>query len=334
MKNKFNGMFFRIAAVRNKNNKGFSLVGIIISMVVLGILTMSAIPTLKGILYKNQANHVSILANILINAESTYVNNNNQFKGIGGLQAAGYLAQGLGMDFVDNNPHTDCIYGTITAKDDTKICLIVNNTNRNGILREISYTLTVTSNSTVPSSNYYGYYSEIRRNIPGSSIIHKNEVEYIDPIVLGDTQGIYGRYIGKNFYITGEVCYITEHAYMNTGRGHKYTRTYSEGGLLLYFVVEAINGNNAILSYANKPSSVCTSDKSFTNSAGDTYSYTSWVGGAFQNAYLPQIWGTVKYLYWHGEMSHVPVESPGYEIEIPASYLPHLININQLNTAN
>lgn len=318
----------------NKNSKGFSLIGIIISMVAIGVLTISAIPTLKGILFENQANRVSVLANTLINAESTYVNNKNQFKGISGLQAAGYLAQGLGMDFVDNNPRTDCIYGTITAKNDTKICLGVNNANQSGTSREISYTLTITPDLPAPPFNYYNYYSEIRHNIPGSSIINKSEIEYIDPIDLGNAQGLYSRYVGKSFYITGAVCYITEHVYMNTGRGHHHERTYNGGGLLLYFIVEAIEGGKAILSYANNPYSKCTMAKSYTNNAGDTYSYSSWVGGAFQNTYLPQIWGTVRYLNWQGGMSYVPVESPGYEIEIPTGYLPHLINLNQLNTVN
>ena len=55
---------------------------------------------------------------------------------------------------------------------------------------------------------------------------------------------------------------------------------------------------------------------------------------AFQNPYLPQVWGTVRYSYREEGMSYVPVESPGYEIEIPASYLPDLINLNQPNTLN
>lgn len=319
---------------RCQSNKGFSLVGVLISMVALGIMATAAIPALKGILFKNRADNVSVLANTLINAESTYVNNNNQFSGISGLQMAGYLAQGLGIDFVNNNPYTDCIYGSITAKNDTKICLSVNNVNQNGTSREISYTLAITPDITAIPLNYYNYYLEIKHNIPGSSIINGDEIEYIDPIALSNIGGAYSQYIGKSFYITGAICYITETAYVNSGRGHTATRIWYGGQLSLYFIAEAIDGNNAILSYANNPDSSCTYSGSYTNNAGDTYSYSSWVGGAFQNPYLPQVWGTVKYSYWQGGMSYVPVEPPGYEIEIPTSYLPHLINLSQLNTVN
>ncbi len=327
----------------NKNNKGFSLIGVIISMVVLGIMTTAAIPVLKGMLFENQANNISILANTLINAESTYVNNNNRFSSIMGLQTAGYLAQGLDINAAENNPSEDCIYGSIMAKNDTKICLGVNDDSQNGISREISYTLAIMPVSSTPSTNYYNYYTEIKHNIPGSSIINKggnesqrSSIVYVDPIAVGNSSdGAYSQYIGKSFYITGAICYVTETAYHNVGRfGITDNYTWYRDGLQLYFIVEAITGNSAVLSYANNPSSMCNYNSNSTNGAGDSYSYNSWVGGAFQSPYLPQVWGTVKYAYWEGGMSYVPVQPPGYEIEIPVSSLPHLINLNQLNTVN
>lgn len=327
----------------NKDNKGFSLIGVIISMIILGIMATAAIPAFKGMLFENRANNVSILANTLINAESTYVNNNNRFSSIIGLQTAGYLARGLEINSAGNNPSGDCIYGSITAKNDTKICLSVNDISQNGISREISYTLTIMPVSSTPSTNYYNYYVEIKHNIPGSSIINKggnesqrSSIVYVDPIAVGNSSdGAYSQYIGKGFYITGAICYITESAYINSGRwGHTYNRTWNGGWLQLYFIVETVSENSAVLSYANNPSSMCNYNSNSTNGAGDSYSYNSWVGGAFQSPYLPQVWGTVKYAYWEGGMSYVPVQPPGYEIEIPASSLPHLINLNQLNTVN
>ena len=317
-----------------KNNKGFSLIGVLISMVALAIMATAAIPSLKGMFFDAQANNVSILANSLINAESTYVNNNNRFSSIAQLQTAGYLASGLGINFVDNNPSTDCLYGSITAKNDTKICLGVNDASQNGTPREISYTLTIMPAVAGLPAAYYNYYAEIRHNIPGSGVINGNEIEYVDPIAVSDAGGAYNSYIGKSFYITGAICYITESAYINSGRGHTSSRIWNGGGLQLYFIVEAVSGNSAILSYANNPASSCNFNSNYTNNAGDSYSYSSWVGGAFQSPYLPQVWGTVKYSYWEGGMDYVPVEPPGYEIEIQASSLPHLINLNQLNTAN
>lgn len=314
-----------------QNNKGFSLIGVIVSMVALGIMATAAMPVLKGILFKNQANNVSVLANTLINAESTYVNNNSQFSGISGLQTAGYLAQGLGIDFVANNPHTDCIYGSITAKNDTKICLSVNDANRNGTSQEISYTLTIMRTADYPAPNYYNYYIEIKRNIPGSSIINGDEIEYIDPIALSNTGGVYNQYIGKSFYITGATCYITETDYFTY-----ITQIWYGGQLSLYFMVEAIDGNNAILSYTNDPISSCNYNAYSQNYGNITDSYGSQVVGAFQNAYLPQVRGVVE-LYpfgGYGEMSYVPIEPPGYEIEIPVNHLPYLIHLNQLNTVN
>ncbi len=321
-------------------NRGFSLIGVIISMVVISIMAALSLPALKGMVFENRANNVSLLANTLINAESTYVNNNNTFSSIDSLQTAGYLANGLGINFVSGNPSSDCIYGSITAKNDTKICLSVNNSVQNGTPQEISYALTITSTQSAESNNYYDFYNEIRHNIPGSAMIdgingNGNEIIYIDPIVVDNNQGgAYSQYIGENFYITGAICYITETAYINSGRGHTYTRTWEDGMVSLYFIVEAVNGNTAVLSYANNPNSECNYSYSYSNSAGDTYSYGSWIGGAFQNPYLPQVWGTVHYSYGNVEMSYVPIESPGYEIEIPASYLPDLININQSNTLN
>ncbi len=317
-----------------QDNSGFSFIGVLISMVALAIMATAAIPAFKGMLFENRANNVSILANTLINAESTYVNNNNLFSGISSLQNAGYLAQGLGINFVDGNPSLDCIYGSITAKNDTKICLSVNDASQNGTSREISYTLLIMPSAGNMQEDYYNYYAEIRHNIPGSSIINGNEIEYVDPIAVNNQGGAYNSYIGKSFYITGAICYITESAYINSGRGHTSSRIWNDGGLQLYFIVEAVSGNNAILSYANNPASSCNFSSNSGNNAGDSYSYSSWVGGAFQSPYLPQVWGTVKYSYWEGSMNYVPVEPPGYEIEIQASFLPHLINLNQLNTVN
>ena len=317
------------------NNKGFSLIGVIISMVVVSIMAVLSLPALRGMVFQSRANNVSLLANALINAESTYVNNNNNFAAIGSLQSAGYLADGLGINFVGGSPSSDCIYGTITAKNDTKICLSVNNSVENGTPREISYSLAVTAAQSAESGNYYDFYNEIRHNIPGSAMVNGNEIIYIDPIAVDNNQAdAYSQYVGMSFYITGAICYITETAYINSGRGHTYTRIWNGGMLSMYFIVEAVNGNTAVLSYANNPNSECDYNSSENNNAGDSYSYSSWVGGAFQNPYLPQVWGTVRYSYWEGGMSYVPVESPGYEIEIPASYLPDLINLNQPNTLN
>jgi type II secretory pathway pseudopilin PulG len=320
------------------NNKGFSLIGVIISMAVISIMAAMSLPALKGMVFENRAGNVALLANGLINAESTYVNNNNQFSTISALQGSGYLAQGLGLNFVNGNPYSDCIYGSITAKNDTKICLSVNNSVRNGTSQEISYTLAISSaQNGEPDNNvnYYEFYSEIRHNIPGSAVVGGNEIIYIDPIAVNDNQGgAYSQYVGKSFYITGAICYVTETAYINSGRGLTYTRIWDDGNLALYFIVEAINGNMAILNYANNPYSECEVNSSDSNNAGDSYSYSSWVGGAFQSPYLPEVWGTVKYPYWHGGMNYVPVEVPGYEIEISANYLPDLINLNQSNTLN
>ena len=317
------------------NNKGFSLIGVIISMVVVSIMAALSLPALKGMVFENRADNISLLANAIINAESTYVNNNNSFSAIGALQTAGYLADGLGINFVGGSPSSDCIYGSITAKNDTKICLSVNNSVQNGTPREISYALEITAAQSQESNNYYDFYNDIRHNIPGSAMINGNEIIYIDPIAVDNNQaGAYSQYIGMSFYITGAICYITETAYINSGRGKTYTRIWNGGMLSLYFIVEAVNGNNAVLSYANNPNSECDYSSSETNNAGDSYSYASWVGGAFQNPYLPQVWGTVRYSYREEGMSYVPVESPGYEIEIPASYLPDLINLNQPNTLN
>jgi len=318
------------------NNKGFSLAGIIVSMIVLSIMTALSIPALQGLVYENRAQNVSVLANTLINAESTYVNNNGKFSDISSLQSDGYIAKGIGINFVGGNPSSDCIYGSIKTNDDTKICLNVNNEVRNGTTQEISYTLTVTpSQYNKTAASYFNFYKEIRHDIPGSAIINGNEIIYIDPIDLNDNSaGIYGQYVGKSFYITGAICYITEDAYLNAGRGLNYRRVWYGGKLYLYFIVESIDGNKAILSYANNPYSQCTGSSSYTNNAGDTYSYNDWVGGAFQNSYLPEVWGTVEYDYWEGGMSYVPIEPPGYEIQIPASYLPKLINLNQSNTLN
>ena len=318
-----------------EENKGFSLIGVIISMVVVSIMAALSLPALKGMVFENRANNISLLANALINAESTYVNNNNSFSAIGPLQTAGYLADGLGINFVGGSPSSDCIYGSITAKNDTKICLSVNNSVQNGTSQEISYALEITAAQSSESNNYYDFYNDRRHNIPGSAMINGNEIIYIDPIAVDNNQaGAYGQYIGKSFYITGAICYITETAYINSGRGHTYTRIWNGGMLSLYFIVEAINGNAAVLSYANNPYSECNYSSSESNNAGDSYSYSSWVGGAFQNPYLPEVWGTVRYSYWNGGMSYVPIKSPGYEIEIPVSYLPNLINLNQSNTLN
>lgn len=321
-----------------KSDKGFSLTGVIISMVVISIMAALSLPALKGMVFENRANNVAVLANTLINAESTYVNNNNRFGSISSLQTAGYLAQGLGIDFVNGDPASDCIYGSITAKNDTKICLSVNNAIQNGTSKEISYALLITSVQNGESNNYgnyYDFYSEIRHSIPGSSMIDGHEIIYIDPIAVNNNyESIYSRYVGKNFYITGAICYVTESAYINSGRGHTYTRIWNDGELSLYFIVEAVTGKTAILSYANNPYSECNINSSSGNNAGDSYSYSSWVGGAFQSPYLPEIWGTVRYSYWSGGMSYVPVEPPGYEIEIPANYLPNLINLNQTNQLN
>ncbi|MGC8553917.1 MAG: type II secretion system protein [Candidatus Acidulodesulfobacterium sp.] len=317
------------------NNKGFSLAGIIVSMIVLSIMAALSLPALQGIVYENKAQNVSVLANTLINAESTYVNNNGKFSSIGSLQSAGYIAKGIGINFLGGNPDSDCIYGSIKTYDDTKICLSVNNSVQNGTAQEISYTLAVTPSQGGEPYAYYNFYKEIRHDIPGSSIINGNEIIYIDPIALSNNAGgTYGQYVGKSFYITGAICYITEDAYLNSGRGHTYKRIWDGGELSLYFIVESINGNKAILSYANNPYSQCTGSSSYSNNAGDTYSYSDWVGGAFQNPYLPQVWGTVEYAYWEGGMNYVPIEPPGYEIQIPSSYLPKLINLNQSNTLN
>ncbi|MHB1661652.1 MAG: hypothetical protein ACYCSQ_03145 [bacterium] len=321
-----------------KNNKGFSLMGVIISMVVISIMADLSLPALKGMMFKNRANNVALLANTLINAESTYVNNNNQFSTLSSLQSSGYLAHGLGINFVNGDSSSNCIYGSITAKNDTKICLSVNNAVQNGTSQEINYALSITSVQSGESNNggnYYDFYREIRHSIPGSSMIGGNEIIYIDPIAVNNNYGgAYSQYVGKNFYITGAICYVTETAYINNGRKFTYTRIWNDGELSLYFIVEAVNGNAAILSYANNPVSECDINSSSSNNAGDSYSYSSWVGGAFQSPYLPEVWGTVQYSYWKGGMNYVPTEPPGYEIEIPANYLPDLINLNQANSLN
>ncbi len=318
-----------------KNNKGFSLAGIIISMLVVSIMAALSIPALQGMVFENRANNVSTLANTLINAESAYVNNNNTFSTISSLQSYGYIAKGFGIDFAGENPASDCIYGSITQNDDTKICLSVNDETQGGTTHEISYTLAIMPSQNDEPDSYYNFYTEIRHNIPGSTLLNGNEIIYIDPIAVNDNQsGVYGQYVGKSFYITGAICYTTEIASLNVGRGITHSSTSFGSDLSLYFIVEGVSGNNAILSYANNPLSGCSGGSSYTNSAGDTYTYSDWVGGAFQNPYLPEVWGNVKYTYWEGGMDYVAIEPPGYEIEIPASYLPNLINLNQSNTLN
>lgn len=315
------------------DNKGFSLAGIIVSMLVFSIMAVLSIPALQGMVFENKAGNVSGMANTLINAESAYVNNNNAFSSINSLQSDGYLAEGMGINFVGGNPSSDCIYGSIKTNNDTKICLSVNNASNNGTTQEISYTLAITSSQSGEASNYYDFYKEIRHNIPGSSLVNGNEIIYIDPInISSNGGGTYEQYIGRSFYITGAICYITQMSYMNSGRTNE--RIWDGGELSLYFIVESINGNEAVLSYANNPYSQCNGSSSYSNSSGDTYSYSDWVGGAFQNEYLPEVYGNVKYSYWEGGMNYVPIEPSGYEIEIPASYLHNLINLNQYNTLN
>ena len=309
------------------NNKGFSLAGIIVSMIVLSIMAALSIPALQGMVYENKAQNVSVLANTLINAESTYVNNNSKFSDISSLQSAGYRAKGIGINFVGDNPDSDCIYGSIKTDDDTKICLRVNNAVQNGTAQEISYTLAVTPSQNNETYDYFNFYKEIRHDIPGSSLVDGNEIIYIDPIALSNEGGgTYELYVGRSFYITGAICYVTQT--MSRSNSNGWSRDWTEGYLKLYFIVESIDGNSAILSYANNPYSECVGGSSYTNNSGVTYTENYWVGGAFQSEYLPEVYGNVMYSYWKAGMNYVQVEPAGYEIKIPANYLPDLIKLN------
>ncbi len=320
-------MNINFAKILENNNKGFSLAGIIVSMIVLSIMTALSIPALQGIVCENRAQNVSVLANTLINAESTYVNNNSKFSSISSLQSAGYIAKGIGINFVGGNPNSNCIYGSIKTEDDTKICLSVNNAVNNGTAQEISYTLAVTPSQSGEPNDYYNFYKEIRHDIPGSSLVNGNEIIYIDPIALSNGDGgIYEQYIGKSFYITGAICYVTQA--MSRYNRDGWSRDWADGELKLYFIVEAIDGNSAILSYANDPYSGCGGGSAYTNNSGVTYTENYWVGGAFQSKYLPEVYGNVRYSYWEGGMNYVQVEPAGYEIKIPANYLPDLIKLN------
>ena len=318
-----------------KNDGGFSLAGVIIAMLAVSIMAAAALPSLKGMMFERNAGRVSLLANTIINAENSYAENNRLFGTISSLQSSGYLAHGLGVNFAGGNPSSGCVYGSIASSDDTEICLNVNEEAGNGAPVETGYTLTVLASVMPHPSNYYDFYREIRHNIPGSAMVNGNEIIYIGPIAGGGGgNGSYSGYVGKSFYITGAICYITETAYINSGRGFTYTRTFISGYPPLYFIVEAVTGNNAVLSYTDDPYSYCEYSSSSTNNAGDTYSYSSWVGGAFQNSYLPEVWGNVSYSYRTTGMYYVPVETPGYEIEIPAPDLPQLIDLNQANNLN
>ncbi|MFW0884565.1 hypothetical protein ACMCNP_05910 [Candidatus Acidulodesulfobacterium sp. H_13] len=323
------------------NNKGFSLMGVVVSIIVISIMAVMSMPALKGALFEDRANNVSILANTLINAESTYVNNNRKFGDILPLQEADYLPQGLGINLIKGKSYPNCIYGTIESKNDTKICLSVNNGIVSGTLREISYALTISVAENHVSGNYYNYYREVSDNIPGSSIINGKEIIYIDPIAISNYGGAYDSYIGKNFYITGATCYITRYYRIKEKFGyHKYERVVSDGPLKLYFIVEAVKGNEAILSYADDSVFHCI-DKNipiYKYGEGDSYTSVTRINGAFQNSYLPEVRGMVEYESWNRisdiVTDYVPIRPSGYEIEIPADHLPKLINLNQTNTEN
>ncbi len=314
-----------------KDINGFSLMGIIVSLIIVSLMAAAVLPSLKGIFYEERSGNISELANTLINAESTYVNNNNKFATISELQEGDYLAAGLGLDFVNSDPGTDCVYGSISIIDDTEVCIGVNDSPSNG--QEISYTLTISPSPKYKSSpnaypDYFNFYKEIMYGIPGSSYIPDKKIEYIDPILTGVNGDSYNGYIGRNFYIGGAYCEAVLTKYINSGRGRTTTYKYVTGPLYLYFMVEGMDGNNAVLSYANNPADSCNSgmNYSYTNNAGDSYSYSYHIAGPFQNSYLPEVNGGVYY--------YVPIEPTGTEIEIPAGYLPDLINLNQLNTYN
>lgn len=335
-------MFIRFIIIAGKgNNKGFSLMGVVVSIIVVSIMAVMSMPALKGALFEDGANNVSILANRLINAESTYVNNNRKFGDILPLQKADYLSQGLGIDLIKGKSYPNCIYGAIESKNDTKICLSVNNGIVSGTPREISYALTISVAENHVSDNYYNYYKEISNNIPGSSIVDGKEIIYIDPIAVSNYSGAYGSYVGKNFYITGAACYITRYYHVRKKFGYrKYERVLSGSPLKLYFIVEAVKGGEAILSYSGNSAFNCINKKIPIHkySTVDYYTSVARISGAFQNSYLPEVRGIVKYTswnrVWNRVIDYVPIRPSGYEIEIPANYLPKLINLNQTNTEN
>ncbi|HEC25573.1 MAG TPA: hypothetical protein ENI54_06160 [bacterium] len=323
------------------NNKGFSLMGVVVSIIIVSIMAVMSIPALKGALFEDRANNVSILANTLINAESTYVNNKRKFGNILPLQKADYLSQGLGINLIKGKSYPNCIYGTIESKNDTKICLSVNNGIVSGTPGEISYALTISVADNRVSGNYYNYYREVSDNIPGSSIVNGKKIIYIDPIAISSYGGAYGPYVGKNFYITGAACYIRRYYRVKERFGYrKYERVVSDGPLKLYFIVEAVRGDEAILSYADDSVFNCIDKKIpiYKYNAGDSYTSVTWINGAFQNSYLPEVRGMVEYEIWNRIRNivtdYVPIRPSGYEIEIPADYLPKLINLNQTNTEN
>lgn len=321
-------LYFYGEIIRIKGEKGFSLIGIIVSMIAISIMAAASLPVLKGMIFERRANEVSSLAGILIKAESAYINNNNKFGGINSLQSSGYIADGLGIN------SAGCIYASIEEQNDTEICLSVNNGIQNGITSEISYSLAIKPSELSEPPNYLDFYNEIRRNIPGSAMINENEIIYISPITGGGAQNApYSRYIGKSFYITGADCVEYATYYQDAGI---YGGTAGSTPLFLYFMVEAVNGNTAILSYANDPSSECDYSSYVKTNINDSYYVSSKVAGAFQNSYLPEVAGWVFYGYDTAPQyeNYVPLEPVGYEIEIPANYLPDLISLNQSNTAN
>lgn len=299
--------------------KGFSLIGVIVSMIAISLIAAAGLPVLKGMIFERRAQEVSSLAEILIKAENAYVNDNNKFGGINSLQSSGYIAEGLGIN------SAGCIYAGIEEQNDTEICLSVNKGVQNGITSEISYSLAIKPSELSEPPNYLDFYNEIRHNIPGSAMINENEIIYTYPLTGGAQNAPYGGYIGKSFYITGADCVEYGTSYQDAG-------IYGGGAgggtpLFLYFIVEAVNGNTAILSYANEPGSEC--DYSFYAkiNINDSYYVYSKIIGAFQNSELPEVAGWVFYGYDTAPRyeNYVPLEPAGYEIEIPANYLPDLI---------
>lgn len=313
-----------------KGGKGFSLVGVIASMLAISIMAAASLPVLKGMIYERRAHEVSSLAKMLIKAESAYVNNNNKFGGIGSLRSAGYIADGLGLNFASGSasaPPPDCIFTDIEEENDTEICLSANNVIQNGAVSEISYTLAIKPSEPSEPPNYFDFYNEIGRGIPGSAMANGSEIIYTFPISGGggpDT--LYGSYIGKSFYITGADCVEYGTSYQDAGI---YGGTVGSAPLFLYFIVESVTGNTAILSYANDPDSECDYSSYVKTNINDSYYVFSKVAGAFQNSYLPESAGWVFYGYDTAPKyeNYVPLEPAGYEIEIPANYLPDLISL-------
>ena len=94
-----------------KKQDGFSLIGLIVGLVVLGILTTMAVPTFTAYMRHEQAKKIAGEVNMIRNAENTYLAKNNSFASLDQLATNGYISS----NFLSSINESTTAYGSYYA---------------------------------------------------------------------------------------------------------------------------------------------------------------------------------------------------------------------------